>query len=179
MESSIARSKSFDSASSSQLTKRSLEQVMKQSEELRRSQEDAETAFPRQSNNNLASWAGENDQENPRNFRSITKISIGTNVSFMNLIVSFAVSVASSMLGQIAHNFERHDLEETQLAVTVYIAGLALGNNDDLRSRSGTSLTATRPCLFRTSFRVLWTQEAPHIGHEWLPCVQLSRDSGE
>ncbi|GIZ46947.1 hypothetical protein CKM354_001005000 [Cercospora kikuchii] len=127
MESSIPRSKSFDSASSSQTIKRSLEQVLKQHDDLRRSQEGTETAPPRQSNTNLVSWSGANDKENPQNFSNMTKLSIGINVSMMNLIVSFAVSVVSSMLGQIAIDFEQHDLEEMQLAVTVYIAGLAFG----------------------------------------------------
>lgn len=179
MEPSIARSKSFDSASSSQLTKCSLEQVLKQYEDLRRSQEDTETAFPRQSNTNLASWAGDNDEENPRNFRSITKISIGVNVSLMNLVISFAVSVVSSMLGQIAYDFKQHDLEETQLAVTVYITGLAFGNIEDPPSQHASSLMTSRSCFLRSSVRVLRAQKAPRTGHDWLPYVQLFRNSGE
>ncbi|PPJ50400.1 hypothetical protein CBER1_06972 [Cercospora berteroae] len=127
MEALIYRSKSLDSASSGQLTQHSRERFMKQCPELRRSQEDSDTAIFRQSVTSLVSWTGKDDQENPRNFRNITKILIGANISMMNLIVSCAVSIVTSMLGQIADELRSHDMETMQLAVAVYIAGLAFG----------------------------------------------------
>lgn len=78
------------------------------------------------SNNDVVSWSGEDDLENPQKFRLVVKCLIGIVIGLMNFVVSLAISLFTGILDVSGREFHQ-SIDRMQLALTLYILGLAFG----------------------------------------------------
>lgn len=117
------------------------------------------------SQSGLVGWTGDNDSENPHNFHQLLKAFIGFVVGMMNFIVSFAISVLSGVLTEAGQEMDV-DANSMQLAVSMFILGLAIGRRS-MKTFQGEVLTCCRSCFLWACFRILWSEAAADCRHDW------------
>ncbi|CEJ87287.1 Putative Major facilitator superfamily transporter [[Torrubiella] hemipterigena] len=74
----------------------------------------------------LVTWDGDNDPENPYNWRMLKKMAITILLSFGGLVTLMSGAMLAPALQDIAHDFET-DEEHAQIFLSIYVLAFAFG----------------------------------------------------